>query len=296
MDLKNITTFVHITQSHSFTKTAEVLGYSQSSVSAQIKQLETELGIRLFDRINHTVALTTAGEEFLETALKIDNLLRNVGNDAQTGRELHGNIRINMGESFEIIALGARFEEFRELYPNITLRITESKMQDFYIGLDQNKADFVVYIGERIFSEDYVIAYEENVEMSFVTGKGSPYDKPGELTVSEIAKYPFILTEKDMGYRAIMDKALADRSIIISPILEIGNTSLICSLLARGNGVSYLPKYITKDGIKNGNLVQLTVTDFDVTVWHQILHHKNKWLSPEIRKCIEFFSKPLSEY
>ena len=61
MELRNLITFTHVADLGSFTKAAEVLGYSQSTISFQIKQLEEELGCLLFERINHTITLTARG-------------------------------------------------------------------------------------------------------------------------------------------------------------------------------------------------------------------------------------------
>lgn len=65
MDIKNLATFIQAAEMNSFTKAAQKLGYSQSTVSFQIKQLEEELNVRLFERISHTVALTEEGHELL---------------------------------------------------------------------------------------------------------------------------------------------------------------------------------------------------------------------------------------
>ncbi|MBQ5676877.1 MAG: LysR family transcriptional regulator, partial [Lachnospiraceae bacterium] len=65
MEIKNLDTFIQVAELSSFTKAADKLGYSQSTVSFQIKQLETELGAQLFERINHTVSLTERGKEIL---------------------------------------------------------------------------------------------------------------------------------------------------------------------------------------------------------------------------------------
>ena len=61
MDTKNLDTFIQVAELGSFTKAAEKLGCSQSTVSFQIKQLENSLDIRLFERINHTVKITEQG-------------------------------------------------------------------------------------------------------------------------------------------------------------------------------------------------------------------------------------------
>ena len=63
MDIKNLTTFIYVAELNSFTKAAEKLGFSQSTVSFQIRQLERELNSQLFERVNHTIALTEKGRE-----------------------------------------------------------------------------------------------------------------------------------------------------------------------------------------------------------------------------------------
>ena len=71
MELRQLQTFIQIAQMQSFSRTAEMLGYSQSAVTVQIRQLENELGKRLFDRTGKKVVLTPQGEEFLEHANRI---------------------------------------------------------------------------------------------------------------------------------------------------------------------------------------------------------------------------------
>ena len=71
MELRQLQTFTQIAQMQSFSRTAEMLGYSQSAVTVQIRQLENELGKRLFDRTGKKVVLTPQGEEFLEHANRI---------------------------------------------------------------------------------------------------------------------------------------------------------------------------------------------------------------------------------
>ena len=71
MELRNLITFTHVAEQGSFTKAAEMLGYSQSTISFQIKQLEEELDCLLFERINHTITLTQRGHELVAYAHKI---------------------------------------------------------------------------------------------------------------------------------------------------------------------------------------------------------------------------------
>ena len=81
MDLRNLKTFISVAELASFTRAAEQLGFSQSTVSFQIKQLERELGIRLFERTRHAMKLTDQGREVLRYAYRMDKLTQDLAED-----------------------------------------------------------------------------------------------------------------------------------------------------------------------------------------------------------------------
>ena len=87
MDIKNLNTFIHVAELGSFSKAGERLGYSQPTVSVQIRQLEEELGAQLFDRVGHAVRLTDKGREILQSAqqiLRISQEMAHAGQDRMT--------------------------------------------------------------------------------------------------------------------------------------------------------------------------------------------------------------------
>ena len=90
MDMKNINTFIYTAELGSFTKAAELLGYSQSTVSFQIRQLEEELGTVLFERINRTVTLTDRGKEILRYAHRMKQLAGEMQEMVQPKQEVRG--------------------------------------------------------------------------------------------------------------------------------------------------------------------------------------------------------------
>ena len=94
MELRNLITFIHVAELGSFTKAAEQLDYSQSTISFQIKQLEEEFGCLLFERINHTVTLTERGHELVSYAHKIRALTDDFKESIAKEAPLHGHIHI----------------------------------------------------------------------------------------------------------------------------------------------------------------------------------------------------------
>ncbi|MBQ6684840.1 MAG: LysR family transcriptional regulator, partial [Firmicutes bacterium] len=95
------------------------------------------------------------------------------------------------------------------------------------------------------------------------------------MTVRDLLDQPFILTEKDMSYRRLLDEHLASASLEVRPVLELGRTDLICNLVEQGIGISFLPEYVIRDRIEAGTLVTLPVEDIDIRVWKQLIHHRD---------------------
>lgn len=90
MELKNLITFIHVAELGSFTKAARQLGYSQSTISFQIKQLEEEIGCLLFERINHTISLTERGRDLVSYAHQVRTLTDEFKDNLAGEQDFHG--------------------------------------------------------------------------------------------------------------------------------------------------------------------------------------------------------------
>ncbi len=291
MEIRNLTTFLHVAELNSFTKAAELLGYTQSTVSFQIKQLETELDCLLFERINHTITLTERGNELLAYAQAVCRLTDEFKQEIAENRTPKGFIHIVTPDSVCEDMLSHNYRDFHKKYPDISLKFTTADTGDMFKMLDRNEADLVITLDSHIYQKDYVIAKEQHIDMHFVTNPSSRFAGNKNLSISDIKDEPFILTEKEMGYRRIFNRALAKMNIDIMPALEVGRTDLITLLLEEGEGISYLPDFVTKEKVQEGKLIYLDVTDVDIDIWKQMIYHKNKWISNPMKTFIEYVKK-----
>ena len=287
MDTKNLTTFIYVAELRSFTKAADRLGFSQSTVSFQIKQLETELSCQLFERINHTVHLTEKGREVLEYAHQINRMTREL-KDSMKEEASSGYIRLAMADSLCTSLLSRDFLHFRKLYPNISLKIIAAGTEEMFRLMNHNEADAILTLDNHIYNTEYRILREEKVRTFFVAGAGTRIASASSLSIEELLLQPFILTEKGMSYRRLLEEKLAELSLEIQPILEVGSTELICSLTEQGAGISFLPEYVIKDRVKAGTLVCLPVSGLEIHVWKQLLYHRNKWVSPQMERVLKY--------
>ncbi len=123
MELRNIETFLSIVEYGTFSKAAERLGYSQSAVTVQIRQLENELGVRLFDRASRGVRLTDPGRAFAFHANEVMGAVRSARDAASLGREgpkdVRGAIRLGSVESVSTALLPDLLIEFHERCPHV---------------------------------------------------------------------------------------------------------------------------------------------------------------------------------
>ena len=290
MELRNLITFIHVAELGSFTKAGEQLGYSQSTISVQIKQLEDELGCLLFERINHTITLTERGHELVSYAHQVraltDEFIENLDEE-----ECKGHIHIVTPDSVCDGMINRNYMDFHQKYPYISICFSTGDSGVMLDMIDHNEADVIITLDGRIFNKDYVIAKEEKIPMHFVANSNSKFAEKKNLSIKDIINEPFILTEHGQGYRRVFDKELAKRSLEISPILEIGRTDKITTLLAQGDMISFLPDFVTKDMIKSGDLCYLDVCDMDIEIWKQLIYHKNKWMSKSLKAFINYIKE-----
>lgn len=288
MELKNLITFTHVAELGSFTKAAEQLGYSQSTVSFQIRQLEEELGCLLFERINHTIVLTERGHELLSYAHQVRTLTDAFKESLSKDEDLSGHIHIVTPDSICDDMINTNYMDFHNKYPHISLRFSTADTLTMFDMLDHNEADIIITLDSHAYNKDYVIAKEQPLSMHFVASSNSKFSGKQNLKINDIINEPFVLTESGQGYRRVLNKELAKRSLAITPILEIGRTDIITTVVSQSNMISYLPDFVTKDLVEKGELCYLDIRDLNIEIWKQLIYHKNKWLSKPLKTLIEY--------
>ena len=87
-----------------------------------------------------------------------------------------------------------------------------------------------------------------------------------------------------MSYRRLLDEGLAERSLEVTPVLEMGSARLICSLIGEGAGISFLPDYVTEQDVQAGAIVRLNVRDFEVEISFFIIGISG--FRPNWRRCL----------
>ena len=288
MELRNLITFIHVAELGSFTKAALQLGYSQSTISFQIKQLEDELDCLLFERINHTITLTERGHELVSYAHQVRALTDEFKDNFAGKDDCHGHIHIVTPDSVCDEMIHKSYIDFHRRYPSISIKFTTADTSAMFDMLDHNEADVILTLDAHSYQKDYIIAKEEPLSAHFVANSKSKFAGVKNLSIKDIINEPFILTEYGQGYRRVFDKELAKKSLEITPVLEIGRTDIITSLITQSDMISFLPDFVTRDMVNSGTLCYLDVCDMSIDIWKQLIYHKNKWMSKSLKTFIEY--------
>lgn len=291
MDIRNLNTFIQVAELNSFTRAAERLGYSQPTVSIQIKQLEQELGVQLFERIGHTVSLTEQGKEILSYAQHICQLSLTMINNKNKTNHPTGMIRIGMADSLCAPLILNHFQQFRDAYPLVRLLVITAGTGDLFRLLDHNEVDMICALDAPTFDTTYRIIHKETISAHFVCACSHPLANKKNISLEALLKHPFLLTEKGMSYRRLLDEHLAKRGLEIEPVLEISNPDLICQLIEKNMGISFLPDYVTNKAVQSGTIVRIDVENFDIHLSKQLIYHRDKWVTASMEALIEHLSK-----
>ena len=199
MELRNIRTFLTVAEQCSFSKAADILDYSQSTVTTQIQQLEQELGTLLFERIHKTVRLTASGVEFIDYAQRILRTTEDAKSAMKKLPNESGELRIAMAESLCTAFFPEILELYHKKYPNVNLHILTGDTDDMFYMLRHNEVDMVYTLDKRIYSSDLITALEKEEKVHFVASPDYPHSDRS-LSLKELSESEFILTEKDMSY------------------------------------------------------------------------------------------------
>ena len=292
MEFREISTFLQVAQYQSFSKAARHLGYSQAAVTIQIKQLEQELGVHLFDRIGKQISLTHQGQIFYQYAVSIRNDLEQAKNAVSDPSTLSGKLCLGTIESICASIFPDLLAEYHRLHPEVTISIVTDSPGVLLDRMNENTIEIVYLLDRRIYDNRWCKTLEEPEENIFVA---SPDHELAlvkrELELDEVLRFPFFLTEKDASYRHMLEQYLASIHRSVKPFLEIGNTEFIIHMLLKNTGISFLPKFTVQRELQQKQLTALNVRGFQMQTWRQIFYHKDKWVTREMQEFLRLADK-----
>ncbi|MDN5304310.1 MAG: hypothetical protein PWP46_1194 [Fusobacteriaceae bacterium] len=262
------------------TKTAKNLFISQPAVSQTIKELELDLNVKLFEKINKKIYLTNAGKIFWEYSKKICNL----DNEAKNLMKKTKKIVIGASTTIGIYILPKIIQKFLELHSDFDISIKIENTENIVNYILNNDIDFAYIEGNannsniisKKFLDDELIFIQKYQENQKIIDKIS------------LKNYPLILREKGSGTREILENYLNSNNISYNLSFELGNTEAIKKVVEAGMGISCISKRTVENEINNNKLSQFFIKNIKINRNFILIYHKDKFLNNSMLEFIEF--------
>lgn len=293
MELRNIRTFARIAEVGSFTRVAMELGYTQSAVTMQVKQLERELGCVLFERLGRSVRLTPEGERLLPVANRMLQAADEASRIAQKPGEVSGTLRIGVSDSLLVGVLAPVLSELSRTYPRVCASTHQQMPDEQFAMLRRNDIDVLLLLDERMERPEWVKVFEVPAEVGFVVAASDPLARRAKVPLEEVLSRPLFLTERNVSYRAGLDERIWARGLEVTPRVECGNTAFLAELVEGCGGVSFLPACAVRAAVAAGRLAHVDVDLERLDLWHQAIVRKNKVVTPQMRLFLELVQREL---
>ncbi|CAN5415350.1 LysR family transcriptional regulator [soil metagenome] len=296
MELRQLATFREVARTLSFTRAADALNYAQSSVSAQIQELEEELDTLLFERLGRRIALTDAGARLLQYADKILALADEARVVVANREEPVGALTITAPESLCTYRLPAVLSRFRRQFPRIEMIFRPmGARDDWERQLAEGIADAALVLLEPFQPPSLMLEVLRPEPIFVVTTPDHPLANCDQIKLSDLRAETLLLTEAGCAYRALFERRLQNAGVRPGAVLEFHSVEAIKACTMSGMGIAVLPGVAVHAELAAGRLVVLPCTESTLAMSTCLAWHKDKWLSPALRAFIQLTREVLCE-
>ncbi|KQN54983.1 MULTISPECIES: LysR family transcriptional regulator [unclassified Erwinia] len=276
--LRQLRVFVAVAQQGSFSRAGQLIGLSQSAVSHSIKELETEMGIRLLDRTTREVLLTEAGEQL---ASRLERLLEELNNtllDVRSyGQQRSGTVRVAASQTVSAHLMPQCLAAGQQHYPEIKVMLRDRPQQWVLQSVRNAEVDFGIVIGPL---QDDDLECEAILEEPFLLlcRRDDPLAREAAVSWQMLNQRTLVLQDYASGSRVLIDRALREQRVQAEIAQEIGHPVTLYPMVEAGIGISILPALALPLPEGRPLLVRRLLPEINRSV--MLVRRKNRSLTP----------------
>ncbi len=278
MDLDQLHTFLEIVRLKSFSKAAQTCYRTQPAVSAQVRQLEQELGAALFERLGTKISLTTAGRIFAEYAQQILDLRRRAQDSInELERMPRGELVIAANEATCIYVLPGVFAEYVKKFPNVQLSVDRSYGARVVEAVMDNQADFGI-TQLPVHEKKLQTVKIHSDEIVLLLPAKHPLAQHSQVLPRDLVGPP-LLMPKSGTTRARLDVWMEPVESEIQIAMELDSTEMIKRFVMSGLGISFLAASNCREEVAQGKLATVPLGPEPMDRKVALIYRKDKALS-----------------
>ncbi len=276
--LRQLKVFVAVSRERSFSQAGQRIGLSQSAVSHSIKELESEMGIRLLDRTTREVLLTEAGEQL---ASRLDPLLDELNTtllDVRSyGRQRSGTVRVAASQTISAHLMPQCLAAGQRHYPDITIRLSDRPQQWVLQSVRNAEVDFGIIIGP-LYVDDLKTEAILDEPFLLLCRQDDPLAQQMVVEWQMLNQRALVLQDYASGSRILIDKALQQQQIEAQIVQAIGHPATLYPMVEAGIGISILPALALPLPQGSTLLVRRITPEINRSV--MLVRRKNRSLTP----------------
>lgn len=255
VELRDLSSFIAVVDQGSYAKAASELGYAQSTITAHIKQLESDLGRPLFERVGRRMILTEYGHAVVGIARDMLRSAERMSAAAAPTARMTGTVRVDVAETILSYLLGPVIREFRDRAPEVRLRLRNRTCLQVSDSLRSGTCDIGLTYAMDWTPELFSYETLGTTELVLV---GSSDLAGYDLTIPDqrIAA-PFVTDEPDSAIRRLFERYLVEKRIAFEEPLELWSTQAIKRCVSSGLGCTVLPRFAAEGELASEDLVEL---------------------------------------
>lgn len=291
MELKNIITLKTIIEEDGFGKAADKLGYTQSTITFQMRQLEEELGVQLFEKIGRKMVLTQQGKSVIpyvdETLASLERL-KNAGKETE---QLQGELNIIMADTLVCFRSQKVIAEFKKLAPNVRIRLRSMTCFETRQALSDGSADIGVFYDQQEKDDRLSVHSLGQVSLSLVASPELPQEERDFLTKNQKKTTSFIIDEPSGIFRQLFEQYVKDNNIVMGNTIELWSIGTIKNMVMSNLGVTYGPTFTVEKELEQGKLIELPIDIKAEKLRVIYAYHKNKYISKQMSLFLSLVEK-----
>ncbi len=291
--LRQMEIFLEVVKVRHLTQVANELGLSQSAVSMSLKELESILGCKLFDRIQKKLILNEKGRAFRHAIEPLVKKLRDIEEEFMS-QENRGELTLGASTTIADYIMSHIICEYMDKYPDVKIKMKIGNTTEITKMVEDGVID-IGYIEGDIENLNIIFSPIGVDELVIVTGDKSLVRKK-EYFIDNLLDYKWVLREEGSGTRSVFLNKIKNYITGLNLFLDLRHTEAIKSVLKETTGtISCISKIAVKKELENGELYQLNIKGFDFRREFYQIHHKDKYKSELFKKFTVFARYRFSE-
>jgi DNA-binding transcriptional LysR family regulator len=293
MTLRQLEVFLAIAHAHSYRRAAEALHTSQPALSQHVRELEVELGVRLFDRLSRGVVMTEAGGLLEERAKRVFATLTDVREVLGELQGLQrGSLLVGASTTPGIYVLPAVIGEFRRRYPAIELRLRIANSRVIEEAIRAHEVDLGVVGGHGLAPGEECLAAGLADELVLIVSPKHPWAKRRAVAPADLTDEPLLVREEGSATRRVTERALEQAGVGWRVAMELGHTEAIKQAVMAGLGVAFVSVHAVRGEVASRRLVAIRLRRLRIQRHFHVIHNEARTLSVGARALVTMLSVP----